>query len=90
MLRETSTLMIVQIKSFPKEENIKLRQEHVSVPADVNYMYIPDKKTLKGEYTKYATKFLVKTSPVLFLLPLRCWNGCPKVSKSSAKESVRW
>ena len=48
MLRETSTLMIVQIKSFPKEENIKLRQEHVSVPADVNYMYIPDKKTTKG------------------------------------------
>ena len=45
MLRETSTPMIVQIKSFPKKENIKLRQEHVSVPADVNYMYIPDKKT---------------------------------------------
>ena len=48
MLHETSTLMIVQIKSFPKKENIKLRQEHVSVPADVNYMHIPDKKTTEG------------------------------------------
>ena len=48
MLRETSTLMIVQIKSFPKEENIKLLKEYVSVQADVNYMHIPDKKTTEG------------------------------------------
>ena len=46
--RETSTLMIVRIKSFPKEENIKLLKEYVSVQADVNYMHIPDKKTTEG------------------------------------------
>jgi len=47
-LRETSTLMIVQIKSFPKEENIELMKEYVSEPADVNYMLIPGKKTTEG------------------------------------------
>ena len=47
-LRETSTLMIVQIKSHSKEENIEVMKEYVSVPADVNYMYIPDKKTTEG------------------------------------------
>ena len=30
--------------------------------------------------------FSLDDSPVLFLLPLRCWNGCPKVSSLPRKK----
>jgi hypothetical protein len=59
------------------------------VPADVNYMYIPDKKTTESEYTKYATEVPAKSLPLAVHPSAQMLNGCPKVSKSPAKESVR-
>lgn len=63
-LRITSTLMIVHVKEFPKKENIELLQNWVSEPVDVNYMYIPGKKYLKGAYEDEAKKLVVRSCPL--------------------------
>ena len=55
--------MIVQAKSFPKEENIELMKEYVSDPADVNYLHIGGKKVLKTSYNAYATELLIRSCP---------------------------
>jgi hypothetical protein len=62
-LRETPDLIDRANQVLPQGGSIKLMKEYVSVPADVNYMYIPDKKTTESEYTKYATEFLAKRPP---------------------------
>ena len=62
-MRETPDLIDRANQVLPQGGSIKLMKEYVSVPADVNYMYIPDKKTTESEYTKYATEFLAKRPP---------------------------
>jgi len=58
-LKETSTMMVAQVKSFPTEKDQALMKEYVSVPKAVNYMLIPGKKALKRGYDHYAGELLV-------------------------------
>jgi len=58
-LKETSTMMVAQVKSFPTEKDSILMKEYVSKPAAVNYMLIPGKKALKKAYDHYVGELLV-------------------------------
>ena len=49
------------VTSVPKKE--APTKEYVSVPADVNYMGIPDKKTTESKYTECAAVILAKPPP---------------------------
>jgi len=58
-LKETATLMVAQVKSFPTEKDEVLMKKYVSAPSSVNYLMIPGKKALKKAYDKYAANMLV-------------------------------
>eukprot|EP00928_Gymnodinium_smaydae_P011961 TRINITY_DN14376_c0_g1_i1.p1 TRINITY_DN14376_c0_g1~~TRINITY_DN14376_c0_g1_i1.p1 ORF type:complete len:903 (-),score=142.13 TRINITY_DN14376_c0_g1_i1:9-2717(-) len=62
-LREASSLMIVQVKSFPTKTDQKLMQEYASDPKAVNYVLVPGKKALKRDYAKYASQVVVNMCP---------------------------
>ena len=59
----TATLMIAQVKSFPKVENIELVKEYVTEPANVNYLHVGGKKKLKASYDTDVTELLVRSCP---------------------------
>ena len=59
----TATLMIAQVKSSPKVENIELVKEDVTEPANVNYLHVGGKKKLKASYDTYVTELLVRSCP---------------------------
>ena len=74
--------MIVQIKSFLKEENIKLMKEYVIVPADVNYVY-SRQETTGGRVHEYATEFLVRSLPRVVSPSAQMLERMPKGFKIS-------
>jgi len=60
-LKQTSTLMVVQVKRIANEENQAfLKDKIVSQPWDTNFIHIPGKKILKAGYSKFAGNVLVE------------------------------
>eukprot|EP00928_Gymnodinium_smaydae_P012916 TRINITY_DN14716_c0_g5_i1.p1 TRINITY_DN14716_c0_g5~~TRINITY_DN14716_c0_g5_i1.p1 ORF type:complete len:979 (+),score=209.38 TRINITY_DN14716_c0_g5_i1:73-3009(+) len=62
-LKETSTVLIAHVKSFPKKENEELMKSYASAPTEVNYALIPGKKALKSDFDAYVTKVIARMCP---------------------------
>lgn len=62
-LRETSTLVIVHIKSNPSKNAVQLMSSYASKPVSGNYLVIPGKKKLKENMFNFVEETIVKTCP---------------------------
>jgi uncharacterized protein YegL len=63
-LKETSTLMIVQVKVNPTPNDIELMTDWASHPVSDNYLLIEGKKKLKEDMSHFAVEALVKMCPL--------------------------
>eukprot|EP00928_Gymnodinium_smaydae_P022583 TRINITY_DN18918_c0_g1_i1.p1 TRINITY_DN18918_c0_g1~~TRINITY_DN18918_c0_g1_i1.p1 ORF type:complete len:626 (-),score=188.30 TRINITY_DN18918_c0_g1_i1:89-1699(-) len=62
-LRETATLTMVHVKSFPKEDDVDLMRGFASEPVSAHYVHVPGKKKLREAYDAFATEVLVRLCP---------------------------
>jgi len=60
-LKSLARVMVVQVKPFPEKHNMELLRTYATEPAEVNYLHIAGKNTLKKAYDAFVTKLLVQT-----------------------------